>query len=252
MFEELLKKIDFLHGALAPFRPFSRARLSLLKDYYRIGSTYSSNALEGNTLTESETKVVIEDGLTIGGKSLREHLEATGLAQAYDHIYGLLKSRITENDILELHRLFFQKIDPETAGRFRIQNVIITGTDYLPPDFQQVPDLIQRHLSRYNNKKFREHHLLRAADLHAEFESIHPFIDGNGRIGRLLLSLYTLKGGYGPVIFSPVRRGEYLSALRKANQNDLTGLRRLVLEAVYEELKALKRILEHVSQGNKQ
>jgi Fic family protein len=252
MVEELLKKIDFLHGELAPFRPFSRERLSLLKDYYRIGSTYASNALEGNTLTESETKVVIEDGLTIGGKSLREHLEATGHAQAYDHIYGLLRTRITSNDILELHRLFFQKIDPETAGRFRIQNVIITGTDYLPPDFHRVPDLIQKHLNRYNNKKFREHLLLRAADLHAEFESIHPFVDGNGRIGRLLLSLYTLKGGCGPIIFSPVRRGEYVSALRKANQNDLTGLRRLVLEAVYEELKALKRLLKHMGQENKQ
>jgi Fic family protein len=246
MLEYFLKKIDQLYGELTPFRPFSTERISLIKDYYRIGSTYASNALEGNTLTESETKVVLEDGLTIGGKSVREHLEAVGHAQAYDHIYGLLRTKIAAADLLELHRLFFQQIDPETAGQLRPRNVIITGTDYLPPDYHQVPDLIQKHLRRYHNKRFQEHLLLRAADLHAEFESIHPFLDGNGRIGRLLLSLYTLKAGYGPVIFSPVRRGEYISALRKANQNNRDGLRKLVLETVYEELKALKRVVKKI------
>jgi Fic family protein len=220
MLEDILKKIDQLHGELAPFRPFSVERISLTKDYYRIGSTYASNALEGNTLTESETKVVIEDGLTIGGKTLREHLEAVGHAQAYDRIYELLRTKITSAHLLELHRMFFEQIDPKTAGRLRTQNVIITGTDYLPPDFHQVPDLIEKHLRRYHNKRFQEHLLLRAADLHAEFESIHPLVDGNG---RLLLSLYTLKAGYGLVIFSPVRRGEYISALRKANQNNMDG-----------------------------
>jgi Fic family protein len=246
MFENVTEKIEKLKEHLAPYRPFTGERLALIKEYYRIGAAYASNALEGNTLTESETKVVIEDGLTIGGKSVREHLEAIGHARAYDYLYGLLKVQIKPEDALELHRLFFQQIDFESAGRFRNRNVFITGTDYLPPDFQQVPELIQKHLNRYRLKRFREHPLLRAADLHAAFESIHPFLDGNGRIGRLLLSLYTLKAGYGPVIFSPRRRGEYISALRQANKNDLNGLRLLVLEAVHEELKALKRLAQKV------
>lgn len=246
MFENSIEKIDRLKEQLAPYRPFEGERLALIKEYYRIGAAYASNALEGNTLTESETKVVIEDGLTIGGKSVREHLEAVGHARAYDRIYGMIKGRVFPEDLLELHRLFFQRIDPDTAGFFRTRNVIITGTDYLPPDFQLVPVLIEKHLSRYRNKRFREHPLLRAADLHAEFEAIHPFLEGNGRIGRLLLSLYTLKAGYGPVIVSPLRRGEYISALRQANKNDLDGLRLLVLEAVHEELKALKRLAQKV------
>lgn len=243
MFENLTEKIEKIKEQLAPYRPFTGEPLSLIKEYYRIGSAYASNALEGNTLTESETKVVIEDGLTVGGKSIREHLEAVGHAQAYDHIFTLLKKKIITRDVLELHRLFFQQIDPETAGQYRTRNVIITGTDYLPPNFERVPALIEKHLSRFQAKEIKEHPLVRAADLHAEFETIHPFLDGNGRIGRLLLSLHTLKAGYGPVIFSPVRRADYIAALRKANKDDLDSLRHLVLETVWEELKALKRLL---------
>ncbi len=108
--------------------------MAQLREYYRIGLTYSSNAIEGNTLTESETKVVLEDGLTIGGKPLRDHLEAVGHSEALNMVYGLSQGNIIdEQSILDIHRLFYHRIDSENAGRYRTKAVIITGTTYTPP-----------------------------------------------------------------------------------------------------------------------
>ena len=240
-------KIDPLKSALDSHRPFSAHVVKQLKDYYRIGLTYTSNAIEGNTLTESETKVVIEDGLTIGGKSLREHYEVLGHAKAYDHIYSLLDRTITEEDVLSLHKLFFKQIDSENAGRYRQRNVIITGTDYLPPDYHDVPELMKKYIANFNRIDSDKHSLELASDLHAEFESIHPFIDGNGRIGRLLLSILTMKNGYCPVIIPPIRRSEYITAMKKSNKGDLITLRVFILSIIYEEMKSLKKVVESLT-----
>lgn len=242
--KDLFEKIETIKSVLDGYRPFPDHVVKQIRDYYRIGLTYTSNAIEGNTLTESETKVVIEDGLTIGGKSLREHFEAVGHARAYDHLYSLMGRGVSEEDILFLHKLFFQQIDPETAGRYRQKNVIITGTDFLPPGYSEVPALMRRHVEKINKAPADKHPLEWASDLHAEFESIHPFIDGNGRIGRLLLSIATMKNGYCPVIIPPVRRAEYISALQRANKGDLFKLRTFILSVVYEEMKSLKRLME--------
>ncbi len=244
MTNDLLYQIDSIKSSLDKHRPFSNHVVKQLRDYYRIGLTYTSNAIEGNTLTESETKVVIEDGLTIGGKSLREHYEAIGHAKAYDNIYSLLDKAITEEDVLYLHKLFFQQIDPENAGRYRPRNVIITGTDYLPPDYHGVPSLMKKHIDNLSSDTKDKHPLERASDLHAEFESIHPFTDGNGRIGRLLLSIMTIKNGYCPVIIPPIKRAEYITALQKTNKGDLQTLRILILSVVYEEMKSLQKLVE--------
>ncbi|NTU43581.1 MAG: Fic family protein [Nitrospirales bacterium] len=243
---DLIQRIDTLKDAIDSYRPFSPHLLGQIKDYYRIGMTYSSNALEGNTLTETETKVVLEDGITIGGKSIREHEEAVGHARAYDHMASLLHGEIREEAILLLHRLFFERIEPAHAGIYRMQNVIITGTDYIPPDYPKVPILMKSHLARINDGPGGQHPILWASDLHGEFESIHPFSDGNGRIGRLVLSLLCLKHGYCPVIIPPVKRAEYISAMQKANKEELGPLRDLVSGVVYEEMKALKRIVERL------
>lgn len=241
---DILDKLSSLKSAIDSYRPFSEHVVKQLRDYYRIGMTYTSNAIEGNTLTESETKVIIEDGITIGGKSLREHSEAIGHAKAYDHIYSLLDKPVSEEDILFLHRLFFEQIDSGNAGRYRQKNVIITGTDYLPPDYQKVPELMKKHIKNLRRKIKGKHILEQATDLHAEFESIHPFTDGNGRIGRLLLSILCMKNGYCPVIIPPIRRAEYIAAMQKSNKGDLNALRALVLSVIYEEMKSLKRLVE--------
>ncbi len=242
--EDILGKIDRIKSSLDAYRPFPDGVIRQLRGYYRIGLTYSSNALEGNTLTESETKVVIEDGITVGGKSLREHCEAVGHAKAYDHVYSLLGDKIGVADILVLHKFFFEKIEVEDAGKFRQKNVIITGTDYLPPDYRDVPELMDRHVGRMNHHPEKEHPIVWASDVHAEFESIHPFVDGNGRIGRLLLTLLTLKNGYCPVIIPPILRGEYIAAMQKANKGNVSPLRDLIASVVYEEMKAFRRLVE--------
>lgn len=240
----LLQKINSLKSALDGYRPFSDHIVRQLRDYYRIGLTYSSNAIEGNTLTESETKVVIEDGITIGGKSMREHYEALGHAKAYDHIYSLLDKPISEENILSLHKLFFQQIDSENAGRYRQSNVVITGTDYLPPNYKEVPPLMKGHIESINNPVSDRHILEQAINMHAEFESIHPFTDGNGRIGRLLLTVLSLKNGYCPVVIPPIRRVEYITALQKTNKGNTAPLTALILSVIYEEMKSFKRVIE--------
>lgn len=242
--KDILNKIDSIKSVLDDYRPFPEHVIKQLKDYYRIGLTYTSNAIEGNTLTESETKVIIEDGITIGGKSLREHYEAIGHAKAYDHIYSLLDRPICEEDVLFLHKLFFQQIDADNAGRYRQKNVIITGTDYLPPDYQKVPELMKKHIENLNSDVKNKHILEWASELHAEFEAIHPFTDGNGRIGRLLLNILSMKNAYCPVIIPPIRRAEYITALQKTNKGDLETLAAFVLSVIYEEMKSLERLVQ--------
>lgn len=246
MTQDLLHQIDSIKSTLDIHRPFNDHVVKQLRDYYRIGLTYTSNAIEGNTLTESETKVVIEDGITIGGKSLREHYEAIGHAKAYDHIYSLMNRNIAEEDVLHLHKLFFQQIDPDNAGVYRQRNVIITGTDFLPPDYREVPALMKKHIENLNRDVKDRHLLEQTSDLHAEFESIHPFIDGNGRIGRLLLNILTMKNGYCPVIIPPIKRAEYINAMQKANKGDLNTLQMFVLGVIYEEMKSIKRLVERL------
>ncbi|HAS17217.1 MAG TPA: cell filamentation protein Fic [Nitrospiraceae bacterium] len=244
--KDSLERVDAIKSVLDNYRPFHEHVVKQLRDYYRIGLTYTSNAIEGNTLTESETRVVIEDGLTIGGKSLREHFEVIGHARSYDHIYSLMNSPVSEEDLLYLHKLFFQQIDSENAGRYRQKNVIITGTDFIPPDYHKVPALMKRVIENINIVPADKHPIEWASNLHAEFESIHPFIDGNGRIGRLLLSISTMKYGYCPVIIPPVRRSEYITAMQRANKGDLYMLSTFILSVIYEEMKSLKRIVENL------
>ncbi len=245
--KDILLKIDTIKSSLDNYRPFPDHVVKQLKDYYRIGLTYTSNAIEGNTLTESETKVIIEDGITIGGKSLREHYETIGHAKAYDYIYSLLDRPIYEDDGLFLHKLFFQQIDSENAGRYKQRNVIITGTDYLPPDYQKVPELMRQHIENLNSDAKDKHILEWASDLHAEFEVIHPFMDGNGRIGRLLLSILSMKNGYCPVIIPPIRRAEYIYALQKTNKGDMQKLRPFIISVIYEEMKSLERLVKYLA-----
>ena len=127
----LLQTAEDLRDKVIALRPFPEETLKSLREYYRIGLTYTSNALEGNSLTESETKVVIEDGLTIEGKPLHDVYEAVGHARAYDYIHTLATTKpLEEKDILELHRLFYEKIDVEKAGHYRTVPVFISGSRY--------------------------------------------------------------------------------------------------------------------------
>jgi len=244
-YKNKLKENDKLQERINRFRPLNQNSLNQIKEYYRIGLAYTSNALEGNSLTETETKIVIEDGLTIGGKPLKDHYEAVGHSEAYDFLYTLIKkNKITEQDILQLHQLFYRRIDENNAGMYRKVNVIITGTDFIPPPFKKVPDLMTELIHKIPVLKKKYHPIEFAALLHKDFVEIHPFVDGNGRTARLLMNLALLQSGYVITIIPPVLRRDYLDVLRIANKGDNQPFINFITNSVYESQKDYLRLLE--------
>ncbi len=244
--KNLIKQIDELKKELQKLRPFSKNDLKQLKEFYRIGLTYSSNALEGNSLTETETKVVLEDGITIGGKPLKDHYEAMGHSEAYDLLYQLAKGKtIKENDICQLHHLFYYRINESKAGQYRKEKVIITGTTYVPPAAKQVPVLMKELVKHIPIWKKSYHPVECAAMVHKEFVAIHPFVDGNGRTARLLMNLILLQTGFVVTIIPPILRSEYIQALKKGQvdpKSDLPFLN-FISGCVYESMQEYIRLL---------
>ncbi len=247
-YENRCSDVDKLKAELDLYRPFDSNTLKQLKEYYRISLTYTSNAIEGNTLTESETKVIIEDGLTVGGHPIREIQEAIGHSKAYDLIYSLIQNKdLTEANILELHRLFYEQINPENAGKYRDKKVIITGTTYEPPAPDKVQGLIQNLLEQLPRKEKELHPVEFAAWFHLHFVNIHPFIDGNGRTARLLTNLILLKAGYAVIIIPPVVRADYIEALKAAQTNyNEQAFFNFISEMVLESMKDYLRIVKHL------
>lgn len=212
------KKADENILLLSAYRPLPPETLKSLREYYRVGLTYTSNALEGNSLTESETKVVIEDGLTIEGKPLRDHYEAVGHAKAYDYVYQITEKKgLTEEDILNLHRLFYQQIDVEKAGHYRNVKVYISGSRYAVAAVSKIPGEMQKLVKWYNENEKKLHPIELAATLHQRFVFIHPFVDGNGRVARLLMNLALLRNGYTIAIIPAILRHEYIYSLETAH-----------------------------------
>ena len=245
-YENRIKEIDELKKQIDKHRPLGKEKIEKLKEYYRIGLTYTSNALEGNSLTETETKVVLEDGITIGGKPLKDHYEAMGHSEAFDLLYRLAKTKtIAEKDILELHRLFYYRIDASNAGKYRKVKVLITGTEFTPPFPAQVPALMKKFVAQIALKRKKLHPVEFAAWLHKELVTIHPFKDGNGRTARLLMNLALLQAGYCITIIAPVVRAEYISALKKAQippQSDQPFIN-FISSMVYESMNDFVRLL---------
>ena len=242
----ILKKIDEKQTIINQFRPLDQAQVKNLKEYFKIGLTFSSNALEGNTLTESETKVVLEEGITIGGKPLRDHLDAIGHGRAFDYLWALAKSSdITESDIQELHRLCFQPKDGIKAGQYRAINVLISGSAHndLLPRFQDVPDRMAALVASLPQLRACLHPVEYAAVLHQRFVQIHPFEDGNGRVARLLMNHALLRTGYPPIIISPAFKHAYIAALELGwtdNQRFIDYIAEQELQAQREYINLLK------------
>ena len=219
--QDLLRKIDRNAAAIRAYRPLSEAEVQELDAYYKIGTTYTSNALEGNSLTISETKVLLEDGITVGGKPIRDCYEATGHAKAYDYMLSIARSgelSITEDVIRRLHRLFYHGIDPDAAGEYRTGQVFITGTEYVPPAAEEVPACMAAFVAELPPKREAMPPVEFAAYAHRRLVDIHPFQDGNGRTARLLMNLLLIQQGYCVVSIPPVLRHEYITALQQAQR----------------------------------
>ena len=237
--EELTRAKGWLDG----FRPLPDAIARELKERFEVRLTYHSTAIEGNTLTQSETQIVLEKGVTIGGKSVGEHLEVIGHRDALDWTIELASraNELTDRAIRELHGLVMKGQEGTSLGAYRTLNVMAAGTEFRYPDHLQVPRLMEE-LVAWWNAPVEVHPILWAAEAHLRFVTIHPFQDGNGRVGRLLLNLALLREGY-PIAVIPVqRRAEYITALELAQSGGgPESLNTLVIEAVE---KSVREILE--------
>lgn len=239
----LFQQIDLYKAVIDELRPFEGDLLNEIKAYYRIGLTWSSNALEGNTLTESETKVLLEDGLTVGGKPLRDTFEALGHAQAYDLMFSLLRShQITEADTLTMHQMFYKDIDASAAGRYRDRQVFITGSKYPVCKPDQIAGEMAALFTWAASERESYHPVEFAAQLHKRFVFIHPFIDGNGRLSRLLMNTALIQDGYMLAVIPPVLRQEYISLLERAHKDDRPFVD-FIAERVLESEKEIMRLL---------
>ena len=241
---EILKEIDKLQGEINAFRPLPAGTVKQLKEYYRVGLTFTSNALEGNSLTETETKVVLEDGITIGGKPIKDYYEALGHSEAYDYIYKLAKDKgFTEDDIKKLHKFFYHRIDETRAGKYRKEKVFISGSQYTLPGPDKVPDLMQEFIAKMKNTAKDRHPVEYSAIAHKDLVFIHPFVDGNGRVARLLMNLILLQKEYVIAIIPPILRREYIQALENAHTDEkpfIEFIARTVRETQKDYLRLLR------------
>lgn len=244
MYKNCFVQNDEYKAKINALRPLSNEALAQVKEYYKIGLTYASNALEGNTLSLAETKVVLEDGITIGGKPLKDHYETVGHAKAFDEIIKLSQNKtFTEADIKLLHKLFYEKIDNEKAGKYRTSQVIITGSDVELPKPKELDEKMHEFILQLPKLKEELHPVEYAAMVHIIFVNIHPFADGNGRVARLLMNLALLQSGYNIVVIPPVVRADYISALQKTNSGNNTDFINFISEMVLESQKEYLKII---------
>lgn len=230
----MFKQLDELKNKLDQYRPLSKEVVANLRESLVLNWTYHSNAIEGNTLTLQETKVALE-GITIGGKTLREHFEALNHRDAIFYVEELVQQneQLSEWHIKQLHSLVLRNIDADNAGKYRSINVLIAGAEHTPSDSILVPEQMQSMMDWYQKEAPKLHPVERAARLHSELVKIHPFVDGNGRTARLIMNLSLMQSGFPAVLIKVEQRLAYYQALDKAHtQNDYQDFINLVAESV--------------------
>lgn len=220
----MLTRIDSYKHQIDAYRPFGPELLPDIQAYYRVGLTYASNALEGVSYTESETKVLLEEGLTVGGKPLRDALAVTGHARAYDHMFSLLQNpSIRLSDLTDMHALLAGGLELGEAGVYRNKKIFVTGTSFVFPSPADVPKHMDELQQWMDRERRAMHPVAFAARLHLRFVNIHPFMDGNGRIARLAMNTALIQEGYTLLVIPPVLRAEYMDAIRQAQLRDNDG-----------------------------
>jgi Fic family protein len=233
-FEQQIARINEKKIRLDSLRPIPQAALKNIKQSLTLEWTYNSNGIEGNTLTLQETKMVIEEGFTIKGKSLREHFEAVNHQNAIEFVEEIAVSGYTlsAKDILSVHNLVLNQIEKEFAGRYRTFGVRIAGANFIPPNALKVDELMEELILWVNEQSQYVHPILIATIFHHRFVWIHPFSDGNGRTVRLIFNLLLMRHGFPPAIILRNDRKKYYDALNKANLGDYSKLLLLILQAL--------------------
>lgn len=229
-----IDRIDGKKMRLDSLRPFPNEALKRIREDICLEWTYHSNAIEGNTLNLNETRIVLKDGMTVKGKSLREHFEALNHQDAIKYLESIVQSKkqITSSELLSIHALVLQRIEKEFSGRYRNAGVRIIGANFIPPNAAKVSDLVDELIDYVTQNTKQFHPCLLATLLHHRLVWIHPFFDGNGRTARLLFNLFLMKQGYPPAIILKQDRKKYYAAMNTANQGDISSLFLLTLQAV--------------------
>jgi len=239
-----LSKIDKLKEEIEHYPKLPEIAEKKNSEAFITEYTYNSNAIEGSTLTLSDTHIVLVEGLTIDKKPVSDHLDAINHKEAIRYILHLSKSNniLSEADIKNIHSLVMAN-NPEIKGVYRNHDVRISGTEYAPPSFLKVESEMKTLVANYVSDN--RHQILRVSDLHVLFERAHPFSDGNGRTGRLIMNLELIKAGYQPVDIKFKDRANYIRSLQDYdNSSNSLMFSDMVANYQLEELTKLRDALK--------
>lgn len=229
-FERLYEKKQVLQTS----RPLPNIALHKIRESLSIEWTYNSNSIEGNTMSLRETQMVIQEGITIKGKSLREHFETHNHDKAIDYLYSIVNEdyNLRSIDILSLHGFVLRSIEDDFAGRIRNGGVRITGANFTPPNANKVSDLLDELIDFINTNPLELNDIELATVFHHKLVWIHPFFDGNGRTVRLAMNLLLMRSGFPPAIILKNDRKKYYEALNKANGGNYQKLTLLMCQSL--------------------
>lgn len=238
---DLLKECSRLQEVWSSNKPLNQLQLRKMNDYFNLNYTYESNRIEGNTLTLQETFLVVNDGITVGGKSVREHLEVINHTEAIGYLGEIIqkKTGFSERVLKEIHYLILKGIDRENAGVYRSIGVRISGSSHLPPEPYLLLPLMEEVFVYYKENKSLLHPVILAAEMHERIVRIHPFIDGNGRTCRLVMNLILMQHGYpiANIKGELENRLRYYNALETAPEDKKDSFYVLIAETVIHALK---------------
>ncbi len=243
----MFKRSDDLLRQLNKCRPLTQGEVERLRDEFLIEFTYNTNAIEGNTLTLQETALIIKEGITIAQKPLKDHLEVIGHKEAYYYVEELVKQKIplSEKVIKDIHSIVLLD-KPQDKGVYRRVPVRIVGAFHEPPQPYLVPIQMEQLLTEYQEMKLTRHPIEQAAWFHLKFEEIHPFIDGNGRTGRLLLNLELMKEGYPAINVKFADRCRYYKCFTAYHEaGNPEALVKMVAEYVEKALESYLGLLKY-------
>lgn len=234
----IFARLDEKKKRLDTHRPLPAAIVAKLEEYFRVDWTYNSNAIEGSSVTLSETRAILLDGVTVNGKPLREHLEVINHSHAIDFVQGIADKTepINETTIRQIHSLVLRTIDDDNAGSYRRVNVRITGSKFAPPDVSQVGALMYDFGKWLASEETKLHPVEYSALAHFKLVDIHPFIDGNGRTARLLMNLILMRAGFPPAIVNMEDRQKYYRALDAAHAGEVGGFVEMIANTVERSL----------------
>jgi Fic family protein len=234
--DRILKRLTSSLAELNRHRPLKASTLKKLREQFSVEMTYHSNAIEGNRLTLKETLLVLREGVTIKGKNLQEHLEAKNHEEAMNFLFEVVDSKkrltLSHHLIRQLHQLVVKDTESKIAGTYRNTDVQILGSKHRPPPGYQVQEQMTKFLETMAESKSKYHSVEFAALAHHRFVAIHPFEDGNGRTGRLLMNLLLMRSGYPIAIIQKNDRAKYYNALDDADAGDMLAIVRIVAQAV--------------------